>query len=79
MDNKNTLVYDIFSVPHRVNIEEVIYLFKQHKIVIYDGTRGFEPRIENGDGTIKFYDSRNVQDKKEFDKIVMILNEECRD
>jgi len=77
---KNTLIYDVSCVPYETNMQDIIYLFKEHRIVIYDGTKvrqGFEPRIENGDGDVKFYDS--TVDTKDFVKAMKILNKEVRD
>ncbi len=79
-NNKQTLLYDVMTIPHGIDLHEVIYMFVSHAIVMYDSTNGLEPKLQGkGDRKVKFYDSSNPMKKEEFNKALRQLEDECRD
>lgn len=46
----NILIYDINSLPDEeigLTMEQIMHLFKQEKLVLYDGTKGNIPVVMN--------------------------------
>lgn len=63
---KDTLVYDLQTLPEGLDINKMIYIVKHHNLVIYDSSNGGnEPRVLNKiDSNYLTVEVKNLTDKQ---------------
>lgn len=62
-EKKVTLIYDIAAVPKRSTMDEIMEIYEDYKVVLYDSGRGDKPRIVPEDVDIQLIDSSNTIEK----------------
>ena len=67
---ENILIYDITSLPEsseNFDLEKILYLFKEHNIVLYDSTYGEKPEVvivDINEMEVKFVDISLQENQK---------------
>ena len=72
--SKTKLVYDICSVPEGMTVEKIVYIWKDHNLVLWDSkNEGSVPvLIDAGDAEIALVDVSNASPErlKQIDKLI---------
>lgn len=73
---KDVLVIDILTIPNGLTLQEIMYAVTEHGVVIWDSTRGIEPKLIPSETFGKFENIKVVDiiTAKLTDKEKKILN-----
>jgi len=73
MSEKVKLLYDVMSMPHGMNLDKIVQIWKEHDLVLYDSILGEKPMLVDAEeaGTVLIDVSNTSKEKlKQIDKLI---------
>lgn len=68
---EDILIYDVMSTPQGLDLQKVVYIFREHNIVFYDSFQGgTAPSVMNEVKHIAFIDVEGEKISKQFNNII---------
>jgi hypothetical protein len=68
---EDILIYDIMTTPQGIDLEKIVYLFREHNVILYDSFKGgTSPKVMNKVKHIAFIDVEGEKISNQINKII---------